>query len=488
MKMSRKFKNKQKLGRTVCMIFALLLVFGIYLAWACSQRHNFSPDEGMRSRIVQYIYEHGKLPHGGDPEIRDEDWGISYAFNPILSYMISALFMKITSFFTTDEWALLISARMVNVLFGTASAYCIFKIGEALFKKGERVMFFFLCTLLPGAAILYTYINCDGLALFSSSFIIYMWVRAMNEGWTKKNSILLGVALSLCALSYYDAYGYALCSILFFVVSSLGYGKKKPDFKLMFKRGLLITAVVAVLAGWWFVRNYIIYDGDFLARKTMHEYAVKYAKPQFNPKNVTTFKDYPEANILSMLKYHAPGFKYRWIGMVVYGVVGIFGYNQIFLGKKVYYPYFALILVGLVFVIWKARDIFYLKREQVMLEKKINEEETVEQVLIRQKGIRPQGLFHLCLLLGMIIPNVLNLYYSYTSDYQPQGRYSMPMLVPMMYFVTMGYSRVADHFIKNQKLKQLCYYLVSIGTIVVALFLWARVLYPLYFQNYNGLH
>ena len=84
MKMSRKFKNKQKLGRTVCMIFALLLVFGIYLAWAGSQRHNFSPDEGMRSRIVQYIYEHGKLPHGGDPEIRDEDWGISYAFNPIL--------------------------------------------------------------------------------------------------------------------------------------------------------------------------------------------------------------------------------------------------------------------------------------------------------------------------------------------------------------------------------------------------------------------
>ena len=67
----------------------------------------------------------------------------------------------------------------------------------------------------------------------------------------------------------------------------------------------------------------------------------------------------------------------------------------------------------MVFVIWKARDIFYLKREQVMLEKKINEEETVEQVLIRQKGIRPQGLFHLCLLLGMIIPNVLNLYYSY---------------------------------------------------------------------------
>ena len=67
------------------------------------------------------------------------------------------------------------------------------------------------------------------------------------------------------------------------------------------------------------------------------------------------------------------------------------------------------------------------------------------------------------------------------------GRIS-PMLVPMMYFVTMGYSRFADHFIKNQKLKQLCYYLVSIGTIVVALFLWARLLYPLYLQNYNGLH
>ena len=85
-------KQREKNKRNRYRILFLLFVFFVYLAWACTQRFNFSPDEKMRYQIVQYIYEHGTLPHGGDPEIRNADWGISYAFNPILSYIISAVF------------------------------------------------------------------------------------------------------------------------------------------------------------------------------------------------------------------------------------------------------------------------------------------------------------------------------------------------------------------------------------------------------------
>ncbi len=91
----------------------ILFVFGVFLfyfLWSCTQRYNFSADESMRYQIAQFIYEHGSLPRGDDPLIRNEDWGTSYAFNPILSYMASAVLMKGMSLFTTNEWMLLLSA------------------------------------------------------------------------------------------------------------------------------------------------------------------------------------------------------------------------------------------------------------------------------------------------------------------------------------------------------------------------------------------
>ena len=35
---------------------------------------------------------------------------------------------------------------------------------------------------------------------------------------------------------------------------------------------------------------------------------------------------------------------------------------------------------------------------------------------------------------------MLNFWYSYATDYQPQCRYSMPMLVPFMYYIVRGVS------------------------------------------------
>ena len=46
--------------------------------------------------------------------------------------------------------------------------------------------------------------------------------------------------------------------------------------------------------------------------------------------------------------------------------------------------------------------------------------------------------------LAIIIPVILALYYSYTYDFQPQGRYYLPMVVPFMYFPVMGIEKIID--------------------------------------------
>lgn len=85
-------------------ILFLVVLFCFIFLWAVVQPLNVSPDEHMRYQIVEYIMKYGTLPEGGDPEIRNELWGISYAFSPITSYMIGAVFGKIAAFSLRRNW------------------------------------------------------------------------------------------------------------------------------------------------------------------------------------------------------------------------------------------------------------------------------------------------------------------------------------------------------------------------------------------------
>ena len=102
----------------------VLAAFLLLTAWAFMQPLGAGPDEKMRYMVAQYLHEHpGKLPLGDEPTIRDATWGISYAYYPILSYMVSAVFMGIAGLFHASADGLLHAARMADVLFVTGAVY-----------------------------------------------------------------------------------------------------------------------------------------------------------------------------------------------------------------------------------------------------------------------------------------------------------------------------------------------------------------------------
>ena len=72
-------------------ILFLISVFILYTMWAILIPFGECPDEPFRYKIPDYIYQFGKLPKGDTPYVMDDAWGISYAFTPILSYMVSAV-------------------------------------------------------------------------------------------------------------------------------------------------------------------------------------------------------------------------------------------------------------------------------------------------------------------------------------------------------------------------------------------------------------
>lgn len=452
-------KRKKVSTETVVemLFFLFLLVF--YLMWARVQPNGAGPDEPMRYQIAYYIYQHGSLPVGDDPAVRNIVWGISYAFSPILDYMIAAVFMKLASFITTAPFALLMAARFVNILLGLGTVWLALDMGKRLFDRRKAWIFAAFVGLLPGSLFVFTYVNCDALAVFSTAVIVYAWVRYFTEGWTYKNCIILAVGVAVCALSYYNAYGFILCSIFFFGITLFMEAEKNGSYADFAKKGLLVCAIVLILAAWWFIRNAILYDGDFLGMNASSICAEKYAKPAYKPsqKQTPQMAGYTFWDMLNQGFPKSEGFS--WVELVSESFVGRFGNMDVFMPKWLINNYMDFIKAGFLLIFLHPVKTFAFRVK---------------------KQWSVQGMFNWFMLIAMIIPNILNAYYSYASDYQPQGRYSLPMLIPMTYFMVMGYGNLFDVTVKNEKVRKGVYAVICVALMVLALFVFFNVIWPEY--------
>lgn len=221
-----------------------MLIFGFFcISFGTSifLKTEHAPDEAMRMLIPEYIVSHHTLPNGMEESVRHPLWGFSYALYPYLTAIISSVFMAITSLFTKSAAALLTAARLTSVLSGTGTLIVVFLIGEELFERRESALLGGIFVgFLPQFVFLSCYVNNDSFAVFTVALIIYFWIRGMKSAFCKKDCIGLGAGCGLCALSYYNAYAYLLCSILLFFALMIHF--RKPA-KEIFAKALLVFAI-----------------------------------------------------------------------------------------------------------------------------------------------------------------------------------------------------------------------------------------------------
>ena len=438
-----------KKNKKIIMAIFLIGLFGYYLIWTVSQPYNSCPDEKMKWDICKYIAEHNSIPDGRDESIRDSIWGISYAFQPILTYMICAVFVKIASIFTTQQFVLVVAARLVSTISMTLTIYFVIKIANKLFKdKGiYKYLFIVFIAFQPITAFLASYINNDSTAILAISMIIYLWILGLESNWKTKHCILLGGAVGFCALTYYNAYGYILCSVLICLSSAV---LNKMDAKEIAKKTLIVASVAFAVAGWWFVRNAIIYDGDILGTKTQNEYGDKYALEQYKP-SVRKTPENSNESIWHMLDEDA------WANTTAKSFVGIFGYHSILMSNKIYYSYLGLWLIGGLGCLLKFKDLFIYKKEE-----------------------KSKYILNYIFVIAIIIPILLSIIYSYTSDFQPQGRYIMGIIIPFVYFVVNGIQTMLEKFIKSEKIRNIIIIMIMLLIIAIsfkAIFSYVRPAY-----------
>ena len=82
-----------------------------------------------------------------------------------------------------------------------------------------RWLFCFAVTYLPEGLFLHTYVNTDSCCMLSTAMMVYALICVYQDGISLRNSLWMSGGIILCALSYYNAYGYIVSCILLFLLS-----------------------------------------------------------------------------------------------------------------------------------------------------------------------------------------------------------------------------------------------------------------------------
>ncbi len=395
------------MGDRKCIItkykFALpMIIFSgiLFVLLALKMDTEAGPDENMRMLVVNWIVEHNALPTGFEQELTNPLWGYSYAFTPYLPSIIAAFFVKIFSLFTSDPQTLLFAGRLVSVFSGMGTIYVALRTGDKLFENKGSVYFFAgVAAYLPQFTFLSSYLNNDIVSVLSAFMILDAVLEGRDRGWNIRTMLYLSFGIGICALTYYFGYAWIIFAIVGFFVTSR---RQETDRKQVYRKAGIVVLMVFAIAGWYFIRNGIIYHGDFLGYRAQSDCVELFKQreliwPVNNPGMQTM-------HLRDMLTYG------RWIETTEESFIGMFGGMTICLDGKFYDLYkLAFLLLVMLFVLYR-----YKTKEK----------------------IRTSLL--LMLLFTMAFPVVFSIYSSYTRDFQPQGRYIMSMLPAICVFTSVG--------------------------------------------------
>lgn len=423
--MSRQ-QNKKKI---ITEIVLLALFFGFLLLWSSRQEFGIPSDEALRFAMPKFMFEHHRLPTLFDKELYNINFGCpGYAAQPFLPYIIGSCFMQAAAWFGVKASSMCLVARLVSVICGVIFLFLVFRIGEKLLSKQSLDKLFIVTTALwPLSCFVFTYVNCDALAMVGNALIILNCISGIRNNWKIKNCIGLSIGAILVLLSYINGIGFIIVAAVIFILSYI-FGNKK--YGQMFAKGALIFVISFAVSSIHYIRNIILY-GELLGTNLVRHINLAY-DPKWHYGS-----DWRRAHAREIMFSMAGEIK--WVRTNLANFFGYFGSGEIHYPDIVYYVAVPVILILLVLGLW---------------------------ALIRKFGkfeIKNK-LLTIGFAVGCIITLMLVWYRNAFDDYTPQGRYSLPMLIPFTLVLTFGIAQVCKWF----KAKNYTIATIIVGALLLA--------------------
>lgn len=397
-----------KIFATKVILFCFIIIFYLRIAFSLGlDTYDGGPDEVMRSLLPRCIINGNLLPSGYDECAIHIVGNWSYAFYPqMISAYLSAFFMFIARALGADNSIIFMSGRLASICFSFIALLAVSRTVEIVCARCKHVFLFecvaiILLAFWPQYAFLSSYMNNDIVATAGVAVLIYALVSGMKLGWRNLYAIIFAVGVMLCGLGYWNSYGFILVFVVIFIFSV--FLQRQNNIKKSFQIVGLAAIVSAVLVIPWFIINIVRYGdltGMSVFRARMNEWIIANGR--------TDGLQHPYIQGVRSLLLDTD-----WVDSVLHSFVGNLGYMAIEMPFVFVVLYYLIIGIGFGFVLvnfsarWRSINYRMLVGGSVV---------------------------------GSFITVGLSLYYSTRVDYQPQGRYIIYLLIPLVIMVISGLS------------------------------------------------
>lgn len=415
-----------------------LLSLIILLSWALIVPFGKAPDERAHFGLMYFIAQNHYIPVAGEVRLTEAIGRYSnfYGALPVLSYVLGALGIVIGSSIKIGQ--LYIYARFVSVLFGIGTVLLSYSIAKKIFPENILIQKCVPLTvlLIPQSSFIFSYTNNDSLAIFAVTMFFYSLILLREEISNYRKSIILGLSLGLCLLSKLNAY-IVIPLFLIYILMVINRNNWKPVI-----RSAAISGLIAIcISGWWFIRNYLLYNGDILALKASKLTSIIGYRE----------KGWPLTKFLLETPWAKSTFVSSWAAFDHLNVI-----------LPIWYYVFILFLV--IASVLGSLSTFIRKNANSNM------------------NVNNNKCYYVIFIFSILFSIALSVWNSYTNDYQPQGKYLYTSLIPCVILFLYGLQGLVNIFSDKTLYKSL-----TMVALVVAFLIFNIFSLIFLYRLYHGL-
>ena len=235
------------------------------------------PDEGAHLGYIASLVQQARLPvFRSQNDNYESHQPPLYYISCLPAYLIArAVFPGATADLARPGIVVL---RLWSVLLSAISIWVAWLLGRRFFGAHGLLALApaLLLALWPGRTMIVSAVTNDALADSLCLLTFYLCIVVLAEGVTPRRVLLIGVAWALALMT--KSTSLALGPVVVLALVMRAVSDERDDQAAALKQAMRWLALVAVpvvaLAGWWFVRNQVLY-GDPLAAKVFQELFTK---------------------------------------------------------------------------------------------------------------------------------------------------------------------------------------------------------------------
>ncbi len=272
------------------LVIIIVAYLALSTAYSLAVPFGQPPDEGAHAEYVRVLAETGSLPRLDVTRTGAEDPRGYEAHQPPLYYAAAAPAWLLAKALGAGETGAVRSARAISTLFGAAGIVLIAWL--ALLALGTDRPWLALAAagfaaFLPTRLHVHASVSNDALTEATATLVLCLLLLGLRQGFDRRRALWLGLALGAALLAKASNLLLLPVAVLAIVLSSSrqtdgAQPTKRPgrapseaargtfDTRAFLMAAGIAFGTAALIAGWWFVRNQMLY-GEPLLERTFRE-------------------------------------------------------------------------------------------------------------------------------------------------------------------------------------------------------------------------